>query len=43
LAEKGWNKLYGIRYRKNGVKIEELSSNNILTKEAMWEIELDNN
>jgi len=40
-AKNGWNKLYKRSYSKDGVSIEEISTNNILTKEKemKWVIE----
>jgi len=35
-AKNGWNKLYRRSYSKDGVSIEEFSTNNILTKELKW-------
>jgi len=35
-ATVGWNKIYFRAYRKDGVKIREYSTNDILTKEVKW-------
>jgi hypothetical protein len=32
----GWNKVYSVKYHSNGIRVEEASTDNILTKEVGW-------